>query len=298
MADCKSPFVPIPPGFQTLTYDMCYNIFTTTTFSPIYTEPLSKVVYGPMIKIAKKRICKKILGINICQSYQEPYIGTILYGTIRVPTFQATPTFDVTANGQMTATITTGTIIETTTDGKSIKGSVLYTGNLKLNTFILDLSVKSRGDNYFFKNYGFDLNLTLNFSSQFQPTPPSNENNSNNPTLFPGMSANVPRTVLEPITIYDVIPNQGLADSLVFLNLTVEPVITGGLVTTNWIFCSKNNIITLGGVGTMTLNIEAPAYLKPKKLGVNRVDITTFRYNITQNFQIPATSLNVVQYKP
>jgi hypothetical protein len=115
------------------------------------------------------------------------------------------------------------------------------------------------------------------------------------------MSANVPYTALQPITIYDIIPTTAVADALCSLNMTVEPVITGGVVTTNWIFCTKNNTITLGGNATMTLNIRAPAYLAPKQpnpYNVGRIDITTYTYNITQNFEIPATQLNVVQTTP
>lgn len=308
MTDCKSPFQPVPSGYTTVTYDMCYNIVQNTTIPKIFTQTTTANISVPKLIIGDARKCKKTcvpyVGCKeVCQSYKKPYIGT---GTLSltVGSFQATPTFNVTASGQMSASITTGTKI--VTNGNSLTGSVLYTANLNLKSFTLNIKVQSQGDGYFFNNYGFALNLPLYFSTQYIPAPITPGTNVTYPILFPGKSADIPRTPLQPITIYDVIPTTSVADALCSLNMSVDPVITGGKVTTNWIFCSdKNGNITLGGTATMTINIEAPGYFNPKPITIlgetlnpGKTYFTNYKNTITQNFDIPATQLTVVQTTP
>ncbi len=292
---CSSPFQPIPEGYVTTTYKLEYSISGSTVVPKYYTNTTTSYVQTPALKTKKVQYYYTIktpagrIKLPLGPPVEKPYIKTGGF-YLTVYSFQATPDFDLNATGFMNASITTGTKLEN--KGPNSLPTLITVANLNMDSFTLNISLRSQGNGLFFKNYGFDLTIPAYPKQEYVFV----DNNPNHPYSFPGMVAQIPRTQLQPITLYDLFGTKNLPNLLISLNMSVTPVITGGIVTTTWIYCVKDGVLTLGGTATVTLDIEVPAKFAPNPIGEFTVPpsyFTVYKTQIVKTLNMPAVELKI-----
>jgi hypothetical protein len=296
--NCQSPFTPIPSGYTTAQYQLIYDINGSVIVPKYYTTRTTNNIITPAVKIGKGRSCTpSLFGKQICQSYPYPYIDT---GTLKltIGSFQLTPDFLLSASGTMETNITTGTKLEQGSGPTSLP-TVITIANLDIKPFTLNLTLQNYNKNRsgLFDNYGFNINIPLNFTQ----TLIVDSNDTNIPTAFPGLVANFPPNIpLEPITIRNAINPGFYQDLLISTNLVVNPTITSGNISMSWVYCVQDGVLTIGGVATVTMNIIAPGTFAPnplvvlgKSFRVRPVSFSTYSNTITTTLPIPATTLTI-----
>jgi len=304
MSTCKSPFEPVPNDYITTTYELVYNINGSVVIPKFTVPKTTSIIQTPALRwqeITKYvtvpvyypcgwfKTCQTTVTQQIGPKLWKPYVGT---GSISLTVFpfQATPNYNLTASGTLKTTITTGTKLED--NGLTNLPTVLTVANLNLQNFVLNLVLSSERDGIFLNNYGFNINIPINISQQFSPS----NNGSPQPYYFPALVAQIPKTPLQVITIYDLIGKNWFSDLLISFNMTVEPEITNGTITTTWVYCVSNGKLSLGATATVTLNIQAKAYFKPNPIQgftVPSSEFTIYKTSITKAFNLPAIDLTI-----